>query len=76
MTLEYSKCSTRFCFPWMRPYVSSQIYASSAARRAYLLGVKLLPALVVKLLEELQNEDWVNKVDECIANVAPVLRTP
>ena len=58
----------------MRPYVSSQIYASSAARRAYLLGVKLLPALVVELLEELQNEHWVDKVDKSVAHVALVLR--
>ena len=38
------------------------------------LGVEGLPRLVVQVLEEGHDVDWVNKVDEGVPDVAPVVQ--
>ena len=38
-----------------------------------LLAVKALPTLAIELLVKLKDEDWVHKIDECIAYIAFVL---
>lgn len=47
---------------------------SAECELANLLTVETLPPLAIELLVELQNENWVNKINERIAYVAFVLR--
>ena len=45
----------------------------SISQLAHFFTVKPFPSLSIKLLKKLNNNDWANKVDKCIANVALVL---
>ena len=45
----------------------------SISQLANFFTVKSFPPLTIKLLKKLNNNDWTNKVDKRIANVALVL---
>ena len=46
---------------------------SSISQCTDLLAVELFPSFAVELFEKLNDYDWIDEVDECVAHVALVL---